>query len=209
VQGVQYARDRGKRELLTPVIGMLGLIEDLGDITTAAFKEAGDLIIELGNNNGHIGGSVYLATIHGLTRGDAPPIDLAAESNLQQCLLGLIRKRLVRSAHDCSEGGLAVALAECCIIDDEHEALGARVSPDYGDLRKDRFLFGEDQSRVILSAHPRHVEEVLAHASRLGVPASVIGTVGGQTLDFTGEFAVAVGDLRESYNSALSRILAE
>ncbi len=193
----------------TPVIGMLGLIEDIGDITTAAFKEAGDLIIELGSNNGHIGGSVYLAAIHGLTRGDAPPIDLATERNLQQCLLGLIRKRIVRSAHDCSEGGLAVALAECCIMDDEHEPLGARISPEYGDLRKDRFLFGEDQSRVIITARPQHVDEILSHASRLGVVASVIGTVGGQTLDFAGEFAVAVGDLRERYNSALGRVLVE
>ncbi len=193
----------------TPVIGMLGLIEDLGDITTAGFKEAGDVVILLGSNNGHMGGSEYLARIHGLTKGDAPPIDLGFERTLQQCLTGLIRKRLVRSAHDCAEGGLAVALAECCVVDEARPTLGAVISLSFDALRKDAVLFGEDQSRIVVTVRPERTDEALLHAANLGVPASIIGTVGGESLTITGCLDVRVEELRLAYNGALSSALAE
>ncbi len=193
----------------TPVIGMLGLIEDLADITTSAFKKEGDSVILLGSNNGHLGGSEYLARVHGLTKGDAPPIDLGFEQTLQQCLLGLIRKRLVRSAHDCSEGGLAVTLAECCMTDDEKRPMGATIDLPEPGLRKDALLFGEDQSRIVISVAPEHSAETLAHAANMGIPATVIGTVGGEMLTIKGCLSVRVEELRAAYNGALSNALVE
>ncbi len=193
----------------TPVIGMLGLIEDIGDITTASFKEAGDAVLLLGRNNGHMGGSEYLARIHGLTKGDAPPIDLGFERTLQQCLTGLIRKRLVHSAHDCSEGGLAIALAECCMVDDGKEPIGAQIRLDWGQQRKDAVLFGEDQSRIVITVPSERASEAIAHATMLGIPAAAIGTVGGESLIIEGCIELNVEVLQEVYNGALSAALAE
>ena len=193
----------------TPVIGMLGLFEDLEDITTAAFKESGDAIILLGSNNGHLGGSEYLARYHGLTKGDAPPLELDFERTLQQCLTGLIRKRLVHSAHDCSEGGLVVALAECCMMDDDRRPQGASVKLDFAGKRKDAVLFGEDQSRIVISVSATSVPEVLSHARMLGVPAAEIGIVGGTSLAIDGCFEIPLEQLSTAYHQTLTRALAE
>lgn len=108
-------------------------------------------------------------------------LNLETEKALQHCVLRLIREGLVRSAHDCSDGGVAVALAECCVTN-SLQPLGAVVKLAAGPLRFDSLLFGESQSRVVLSVSPAHCEAVLRKAGEAGVPAAVIGTVGGERL---------------------------
>lgn len=168
----------------TPVIGMLGLVDEIQHITTSAFKSPGDRIILLGSGKGHIGGSEYLAEWHGLVSGDAPEINLDVEKNLHTTCLQAIRSGLVRSAHDCSEGGLAVALAECSIVN-RRFPLGASVNLPTN-TRLDFTLFGEDQSRILLSTSAASAPRVLDIARRHGVPAFDIGVVGGVTISING-----------------------
>ena len=159
----------------TPVVGMLGLVEDLAHVTTAWFKTTGDAVVLLGRTDGQIGGSEYLQLTAGVVAGDAPTLDLQSEKRLQACCLELIYAGLINSAHDTSEGGLAVALAESCFLNPE-VALGIEVDmPITG--RPDFCLFGEDQSRIVISAEQRSVAAILAKAKAMAVPASVIGTV--------------------------------
>jgi phosphoribosylformylglycinamidine synthase len=160
----------------TPVIGMLGVVDTLKDVTTAAFKSDGDIILLLGETRGHIGGSEYLAIEHGKVAGDAPPVDLQREKKLQQFLLKAIRGGLILSAHDCSEGGLAVALAECCFTDPVN-LRGVEVTYEVAGVRSDGLLFGEDQGRVVISASSADVKQILSLAAGIGVPACVIGRV--------------------------------
>jgi len=159
----------------TPVIGMVGLIDDVRLVTRAAFNAKGHDIVLLGDNTGELGGSEYLASIHGLVAGAPPSCSLDGEKALIDALLECIGGSHVASAHDCSEGGLAVALAECC-IGREDRPCGATVdlSP-WTALPLRALLFGEAQGRVVVSTG--HAAEVLAIAARHGVPARVIGSV--------------------------------
>ena len=133
----------------TPTIGMLGLIEDKKHITPATFQNSGDVIVLLGKMCGDINGSEYLNIIHKQSTGDAPYFDIAEEVNLQNCLLSMIHKGLVMSAHDVSEGGLLVSLLESAMY--SNQTLGFEVQIE-GRLRKDFLLYGEEQSRVVISS---------------------------------------------------------
>ena len=186
----------------TPVIGMLGLIDDASRAVASKFGTDGDVIIQLGRNRGHIGGSEYLAMVHGIVAGDAPGIDLADEQNLQRVLVESASAGLLRSAHDCADGGIAVALAESCIGTGLGE-IGAEVEIVGEGLREDFLLFGEDQSRAIVSAAPSDGHAVLEIARKHGVPAVVIGRVGGSTLAIGNSVSVAVRDLAEAYMGAI------
>ncbi|HET7456092.1 MAG TPA: phosphoribosylformylglycinamidine synthase subunit PurL [Gemmatimonadaceae bacterium] len=159
----------------TPVVGMVGLIEDLAHVTRATFATDGDAVVLLGEPTDEIGGSEYLARVHGIVAGAPPRVDLAAERALVDALLECIRGGHVSSAHDCSDGGLGVALAECCIADPERR-VGADVdlSPWSG-LPLRALLFGEAQGRVVVST--REAADVLAIARRHGVPARHVGAV--------------------------------
>ena len=159
----------------TPVIGMVGLIDDLSHITRATFQKDGDTILLLGELGGELGGSEYLATIHGKVIGAPPRCDVEREKALIDALLEAIRAGVVSSAHDCSDGGLAVALAECCIANPEHES-GADIDlSSYSALQDRAILFGESQGRVVVSSPAP--ERVLAIAAKAGVPCSQIGRV--------------------------------
>ncbi len=160
----------------TPTIGMVGIVEDLDHVTTSAFKEEGDDVVLLGRNTAELGGSEYLKAVHSLVAGDAPALDLAAEHALQRGLLAAIRAGLVRSAHDCAEGGLAVALAESAIAD-AGRPMGVEVELD-DDLPAAALLFGEAQGRVVVSCDPARTEKLLRVAGEHGVPARRIGRVG-------------------------------
>jgi phosphoribosylformylglycinamidine synthase subunit PurL len=170
----------------TPVIGMLGVIDDIRWVTPSGFSAAGDAVILLGRTMGHVGGSEYLQSIHGMVAGDAPGIDLNDEKRLQAALLEAIHAGLVRSAHDCSDGGIAVAIAECC-LGVNGARIGARITPETDGLRPDFYLFGEDQSRIVVSAANESAEPFLALCRKNGIHAAKIGTVGGDRL--------VVGDL--------------
>jgi phosphoribosylformylglycinamidine synthase II len=161
----------------TPVIGMVGLVHDLDHITTQGFKNEGDIIILLGETKAELGGSEFQYVIHGATEGRPPELDLAVEKRLQTAVLKAIQEGLVASAHDLSEGGLAVALAESCISG----GIGAEVSVE-SDLRKDFTLFSESQSRIVLSASPDKADALQHWIASQGVPYQVIGKVTGNDL---------------------------
>jgi len=181
----------------TPTVAVVGVIEDPAHITTQWFKQVGDVVILLGDGVDELdpllglGGSAYLQVVHGVKNGTPPRCDLDRANRLHGLVLGLIRSGLIRSAHDCSEGGLAVAVAECCIS--EHDArgtprlLGATLNLDAiggaGSLRLDSVLFGETQSRILISAAGEQVDTILERAGVGGVKATVLGVVGGDRLE--------------------------
>jgi len=159
----------------TPVIGMVGLIDDLSHITRATFQHDGDAVLLLGEMGGELGGSEYLATIHGEVLGAPPRCNLALEKNVIDSLLEAIRAGAVSSAHDCSDGGLAIALAECCVADLECQS-GADIDLSaFGSISNRGVLFGETQGRIVISSSAP--ERVLEIATRADVPCARIGTV--------------------------------
>lgn len=161
----------------TPVVGMVGLVTDIDHLTTQGFKQAGDLILLLGDTRAELGGSEFQYVVHGVTEGRPPQIDLDTEKRLLDTVLGSIREGLVASAHDLSDGGLAVALAESCISG----GIGAEVNV-LTELRADLALFSESQSRILLSAKPENAEKLRQRIEESGVPVHVLGTVGGEEL---------------------------
>ncbi|MGE3977928.1 MAG: phosphoribosylformylglycinamidine synthase subunit PurL [Nitrospira sp.] len=176
-----YNETNGLSIYPTPMLGMVGLIDDAERSMTQWFKQEGDDIILLGSSREDLGGSEYLKVVHAREQGSPPYLSLNTEKALHDCVLSLIRDGLLQSAHDCSEGGVAVALAESCISGPERP-LGAVVRLTRGRLRKDSVLFGESQSRVVVSAKPVHRQAILDYAKGFGVPAEVIGTGSGDRL---------------------------
>jgi phosphoribosylformylglycinamidine synthase subunit PurL len=176
-----YNETNGLSIYPTPMLGMVGLIEHADQAMTQWFKQDGDDIILFGSTREDLGGSEYLKIIHAREQGSPPLLNIDDEKALHECVLALVRGGLVQSAHDCSDGGLAVALAESCISGPGRK-LGAVVRLNQGRLRKDAVLFGESQSRVVVSAKPTHRQAILDQAKRLGVPAEVIGSVTGTRL---------------------------
>ncbi|MET3291749.1 UNVERIFIED_CONTAM: phosphoribosylformylglycinamidine synthase II [Brevibacillus sp. OAP136] len=180
----------------TPTVGMVGLIADVDDITTQEFKQAGDTIILLGDTYGELGGSEYQKLALGKIAGRPPQIDLKKEAALQKLVLDAIRQGLVQSAHDLSEGGLAVALAESSF----GKEIGATVSLTT-DLRDDVLLFSESQSRILISVKADQAEAVLALAKDRGVSAAAIGSTGGN------EFKITIND-RAAVDASLAELKA-
>ena len=159
----------------TPVVGMVGLIESLAHITRAGFRRAGDAIVLLGEPTDELGGSEYLSRVHGVVAGAPPRVDLQRERAVIDALLEAIRAGVISSAHDCAEGGLAVALAESSIADRE-AMLGATVDlVAWKTLPPRAILFGEAQGRVVVST--AEAVRVIAIAEGHGVPALAIGRV--------------------------------
>jgi phosphoribosylformylglycinamidine synthase len=176
-----YNETDGRPILPTPVIGVVGVIEDSSHVRTRVFPKAGLDIVLLGDNLGELGGSEYLKTIVGTIAGTPPALDLARERALQQFLVSETGVGVVRSAHDCSDGGFAVALTECCC---DSGGIGADVeipstAGEGGIDREAATLFGESATRVILSVHPSATEALLARARAAGVAAARIGRTGG------------------------------
>ncbi|MCE9535936.1 MAG: phosphoribosylformylglycinamidine synthase II, partial [Nitrospirae bacterium] len=173
-----YNETNGLSIYPTPMLGMVGLIESVEQTMTQWFKQDGDAIILLGKTKEDLGGSEYLKVLHHREQGSPPFLSLETEQSLHAFLLNAIRDGLVQSAHDCSDGGLAVALVESC-ISGPAERRGAVVRLSLDALRLDALLFGESQSRVVLSVKPELADRVLKLAGAAGVPAMKIGTVGG------------------------------
>jgi len=192
----------------TPTVGMVGIIDDAKHVTTQAFKSAGDVILLAGPvldpaaGDLSLGASHYMKVVHGQKAGRTPRLSFDLEKRVQSAVLALIRAGLVKSAHDCSEGGLAVALAESCI----GGKLGATVELPSGPAldkypahaARAALLFGESQSRIILSVAPENADRVLAELATANIPHSRLGTVGGEALTITAHKA--------TLSSALSKI---
>jgi phosphoribosylformylglycinamidine synthase len=207
-----YNETDGRPIYPTPVIGVVGLLEHADRVLERRFRETGDIIILLGQGRGELGGSEYLKTIHGLVRGTPPVLDLQAERALQNLLVGLASDRLIRSAHDCSDGGFAVTLAECCF---GTGGTGAEASIDAVTVADDErvndaaALFGESASRVVVSTTASNVTEVLQRAAVARVPAWVIGETGGNRLRIAvgGRIAVDVPvvEIERLWSSAIEK----
>jgi phosphoribosylformylglycinamidine synthase len=165
----------------TPMLGMVGLIEQSDRTMTQWFKQAGDIILLLGKTREDLGGSEYLKVMHHREQGSPPLLNLETEQKLHQFVLKVIQEGHVQSAHDCSDGGLAVALAECC-ISAPGKVLGAVIKLPLDGLRRDALLFSESPSRVVLSVQADRADHVLNAAWDAGIHAAKIGTVGGDRL---------------------------
>lgn len=194
----------------TPVIGMVGVINNISKAVSLEFKTSGDIILLIGKNKEELGGSQYLITIHNIKKGAAPDLDLDLEKKVQETVLGLIDKGFIKSAHDCSEGGLAVALAECC-ISRKNKMLGAEISLDEEGMRKDALLFGESQSRFIISISPKNQKEVEKIIDKKGLLFTVLGRTGGKKMiiNIGEEKIVDIGlnELNKSWRGSIARSL--
>jgi len=164
----------------TPMVGMVGLIKDADKYVTQNFKNEGDFIILLGENTADLSGSEYLYRVHDLKKGN-PQIDMKREAAVQQTCIEAIEAGIVNSAHDCSEGGLAVTLAESCITE-KRKMLGVTVKIE-SDIRKDAVLFGEAPSRIVVSVSKDNVPALEKIAKKHSVPYSVLGSVEGARLN--------------------------
>jgi phosphoribosylformylglycinamidine synthase subunit PurL len=194
----------------TPVIGMVGLIESLEHVTRSNFTTDGDSIVLLGEPTEELGGSEYLYRIHNVVAGSPPACDLERERAVIAALLECIRSGSVRSAHDCAEGGLAVAVAECCVADLENP-IGAEVDLDgWTDLPLRALLFGEAQGRVLVSTPDP--AGVVAVAGKHQVPARAIGRVRASSPDLEiragdREMSVPLSSLVAAYHDAIPNIM--
>ena len=216
----------------TSTIGMVGLIDKEEHITTQWFKNDGDVIILVGaiastvaagadrgdEKTGHdkeaeastlgysLGGSRYLKVCHGLKVGPPPCVDLAYEIKIQNAVGALIREGVVKSAHDCSEGGLAVSLAECCFHPEK--LFGVEIDFKAGDTAAITLLFNESQSRIVLSVGPENLQKTISMLQDRQIPFQQLGTVGGDQLRIrvgNEEFFWPVSDLYDDWWNAIRR----
>ncbi|HPW45344.1 MAG TPA: phosphoribosylformylglycinamidine synthase subunit PurL [bacterium] len=191
----------------TPTIGMVGLIDDVDRHCTQWWKDDGDIIILLGRNTDDLGGSEYLKAIHDRVAGRTPLLDFDKEKAVQNACRTGIRRGLVKSAHDISEGGLAVALAESSISRPDG-MIGAKVQIE-GDMRIDALLFGEAASRIVLSVDPSNADQVISIARELGAAAVKIGVVGGAKLEINDCISSDLGSLYQAWCATIPAIVGE
>jgi phosphoribosylformylglycinamidine synthase II len=186
----------------TPTVGLVGVLQDATKRVTMGFKSAGDVVVLIGETEEELGGSEYLKVVHDMVAGRPPALDLEAERAVHEALLAAIEAGLVRSAHDCSEGGLAVALAECCLAGD----IGALLALDDG-LAPVYSLFSETQGRVVVTCADADAEALIESLLAHEVPYSVLGEVGGVDLVVEDKIAIPVGDLRAAWGPTLERLV--
>jgi phosphoribosylformylglycinamidine synthase subunit PurL len=189
----------------TPTIGMVGLLPKVDRVITSWFKTAGDIVVLLGRTREELGGSEYLKYIHNLVRGTPPWIDLRLEQAIQNCCIEAIEKGILRSAHDISDGGLAVALAECCIGGPD-KPLGVRAEMREM-IRGDALLFSESQSRILVSMQEKDLSQLQEIATGHGVPLQVIGAVGGSRFSIQPILQLSLDELQSIWSSALGNRL--
>jgi len=202
-----YNETMGEAIYPTPTIGMVGIIEDVKNHCTQWWKNSGDVIVLLGRNEPDLGASEYLKLISHKVAGRPPQLDFDLELSVQKACRTGIGRGLVKSAHDISEGGLAVALTECCITG--HEGmLGAKVSVG-GDLSPNVQLFGESAASIIVSVLPEDLETFMAIAQELGAPAKEIGVVGGGKLEIDDILKADISELHAAWDSTIPKIVGE
>jgi phosphoribosylformylglycinamidine synthase len=214
----------------TPTVAMVGIIERAEHITTQWFKDEGDAIFLLGEISeasdplSGLGGSAYLQVVHGLKRGTPPPCNLEIEKELHLGLRALIYSGIIKSAHDCSDGGLAVALAECCISQqiarDTPRLIGADISLDeskpdaagpVSPKRLDALLFGESHGRIVISVANIYSSKLVGQAKLLGLKVTRLGNVGGESLKITAQGQTLELDLKTAHDlwwNTIARVMA-
>ncbi len=205
-----YNETMGKAIFPTPIVGMLGILSHISHATTPTWKEAGHVVVLLGETREELGGSEYLRVCHGLAQGQPPVMDLDLERRVQQCCLEAIRAGVARSAHDCSDGGLAVALAEACISEPDKQ-IGVDVSLSET-VRPDFLLFGESQSRIILSLREADLDKLQAIANHCGVVVTPLGRTGGSRLICQGrtfQIDLPLADLDRAWRGSLPAVVGQ
>jgi len=207
-----YNETEGQGIFPTPTVGMVGLVEPVEKTCGAAFRQVGDVIALVGELKGEVGGSEYLAAVHGKEAGRPPVLDLAREKAVQAVVRQAVKDGLLSSAHDCSDGGLAVTLAESCMMPPPPPGggapawLGAAVRIPFPQ-RKDFILFGEDASRIVVSLPAAGFDALEALARAAGVPLIRLGAVGGDRLEIQGAMSVPVVDLATAWREGIPRVL--
>ncbi len=201
----------------TPVIGMVGLIENVENVMTSNFKNEGDIIALVGTSlnppvykwgtfvNDGIGGSEYLKIIHDKVCGDAPFIDADTESKLCNATVELINQKLINSAHDISDGGIAIALAECCVMD-RTKMIGCNVN--YSMLgRKDFAYFSETQTCIIISFPDGNQKSISETCSKNGIGFAVLGNVGGLNVKINDDISLPLEKIDDAYYNSIKKIM--
>ena len=186
----------------TPVIGMVGVIDDFNNRMTLDFKEPGDVIVLIGEQRNDIGSSEYLDKIKKVKFSSAPYFDLDEEYAVQKFISSVIKEKEIKSAHDISEGGLIVTLLEKGF----NRRLGFNVSTN-SDLRKDAYWFGEAQSRVVVTCTEEQSEVLKHKAAAAGIPVTILGTVTEGEIKVNGEDWGGISAWKEKYDTAIERIL--
>ena len=197
-----YNETEGKAIYPTPMVAMIGLLADVRTHVTQNFKGEGDLVALLGTNTDEIGGSEYLKAVHGKVAGRVPRLDLAREKAVQRACLAMTQ--WLRSAHDCSEGGLFACLAECCVSGPD--AVGVSVELTDG-IRPDLLLFGEAPSRIVISFADKDRAAIETAAADAGAPFALIGRTGGQKLSVTGLVDLPLRDVATAWRNGFRRVV--
>lgn len=188
----------------SPIIGMLGLIEDVEKHTmTPALKSEGDVLIYIGADREGLGATEYLKVIHGLTEGDSPVLDIDFEVKLQKSVLSAIQNRLITAAHDISDGGLSITLAEMCIFGQ----MGATI--DLSEIGGNNYetFFSEAQSGIVITTSHSNLDQVLTHFQNDEVPAYIIGEAGGYDLMISGLDPIEISEMESIYSSVISNAM--
>jgi phosphoribosylformylglycinamidine synthase subunit PurL len=199
-----YNETNGRGILPTPTIGGVGVLADCRRHATVAFKREGDAILLVGETRGWLGQSVYLREVLGREEGAPPPVDLEAEKKNGDFVRHLIEARLVDTVHDCSDGGVAVAVAEMAMAG----GVGAVMPECPIDLPCHAYLFGEDQARYVLAVDPDTAPDILYSAASKGIPVAIIGMTGADSLTLPGEEAISVAELRQAHEGWLPAYMA-
>ncbi|MFD1257650.1 phosphoribosylformylglycinamidine synthase subunit PurL [Mucilaginibacter terrae] len=188
----------------TPTIGMLGVLDNIDNIMTADFKQPGDFIYLIGESQNDIASSQYLASYHKISASPAPYFDLDKEYDMQQVIKELIKSKVIASAHDVADGGLYIALLESSM----HLGLGFDIATD-AEIRKDAFLFGEAQGRVVVSVSPEEQDRFTELMATSGVEYTMLGTVTNGFLNVDEELYGHVTDIKLVYDNVLHVTLGE
>jgi phosphoribosylformylglycinamidine synthase len=196
-----YNETNGRAILPTPTIGGVGLIDEFTKSMTLAFKSEGEAILVIGSTRGWLGQSLYLREVCGREEGAPPPVDLVAERRHGDFIRTLVRDGLITTAHDVSDGGLLVALAEMAIA----SGIGAVLEAP-SELPAHAFWFGEDQARYVVTA--RNVEPIMERAKAAGVPVTPLGATGGALVSISGERPLRVADLKQRFEAWLPAYMA-
>jgi phosphoribosylformylglycinamidine synthase len=200
-----YNETQGRGILPTPTIGGVGVLDDVKRHATVAFKREGDVVIVVGDTRGSLGQSLYLRDICGREEGAPPPVDLGAEKKNGDFIRHLIHSGLVDTVHDCSDGGLAVAVAEMAMAG----GIGIVIPECPVDLPCHAFLFGEDQARYVIAVEGDSAPDVLYSAASKSIPATVLGMTGADSLTLPGDEAISVKELKAVHESWLPNYMAE
>ncbi len=199
-----YNETNGQGILPTPAVGGVGLIDDVATRATAGFKPEDETLLLVGAEHGHLGQSLYARALCDITHGAPPPVDLATERGNGDFVRQLITDGTVNTVHDCSDGGLYVAVAEMALA----SGRGADIQPGESGLVDHAVLFGEDQARYVIACPADKADEILSNAGESGVTVRIVGSVGGARLTVDGQDPISLEELRTAHEEWLPRYMS-